>query len=71
MSTEVRRVEATLAEIEAALRRFSALPVEALTAEELSELLDRYEFVRGKLGALEYELTNPFARHTFAEDQDA
>ncbi len=68
MSADARRIEAALAEIDAALRFFSALSVDALTAEELWELLDRYEVVRGKLGALEYELTNPFARHTFAED---
>ncbi|HWS91259.1 MAG TPA: hypothetical protein VN255_02265 [Mycobacterium sp.] len=66
-STNARdRIEAVFDKLEVAQRRFSELSFDALTASELWELLDRFESINGKLAALKYELTNPFARHADA-----
>ncbi|BBY20059.1 hypothetical protein [Mycobacterium stomatepiae] len=49
--------------LDAALLGISKLSFEGLTTAELWELLERYDFMMGKLAARKYELTSPFSRH--------
>lgn len=57
------RIEAAFDELEAAQRRCSELSFDGLTVRELCDYLERFEVLRGKLAALEYELKSPFARN--------
>lgn len=68
-STSARHIDAVFDELEAAQRRCSELSFDALTTSELWALLQRWEFVRGKLAAVKYELTSPFVRHPDTDQQ--
>jgi hypothetical protein len=59
---DVARFDRLLDAIEAAHDRVLALPFDWLTRSELLSILKRYEFLMGRLDALEYELTSPFGR---------
>jgi len=60
------RIEAAFDELDAAQRHWSELSFDALTVPELREYLDRFDALRGKLAALKYDLTSPFARPSTA-----
>jgi hypothetical protein len=64
--SHLKWIEAVFDELDAEQRRCSELSFHALTTPELWALLERCEFLMGRLAAVEYELTSPFARQAGA-----
>lgn len=55
-------IDALLDEFEAAHSRFLSSRFDSLTHPKLLAVLERYALLVGRLEALRYELTSPFAR---------
>jgi hypothetical protein len=60
------KVDVLLDEFDAAHSRFLASRLDLLTVPELLAVMEHYEFLMGRLDALKYELTSPFARRAGA-----
>jgi hypothetical protein len=61
------QIDAIFDELDAAQSRLLASSFDSLTGPELLAVLGRYALLMGRLDALRYELTSPFARPSRAQ----
>ncbi|HTQ20620.1 hypothetical protein [Mycobacterium sp.] len=62
LSTNASEFDADLERIAVALTLCAGLSFDEMTGSELCEVWEFYDLVQGRLAALRYELTSPFAR---------